>query len=466
MTAVSADGAYPDRFLRSATCADIRTPGQLSMEPVRIAGRVMRIRDLGKLTFLHLQDHTGQVQVMVRPNEMGGTYNDFTEGVGTGDIVSFSGQPTTTRTGEPTLVAEEFEVLAKAVQKLPDKFHGVVDPEVRYRKRHLEILTDPDVMERFRVRSRAVRSLRAVLEGAGFEEMVTPVLQPNPSGANAEPFRTYHEGLGRELFLRIAPETYLKRLLVAGFDRVFEIGPCFRNEGISRDHLQEFTMLEYYAGGWNMWDNLQFFRGLMARVAQDALGSTVIMVSGEPFDLAGPWEVVEFAEAVEADCGIDLMKFDDVNALIEEVRRHGIDIGDVSGAGLGTVMDKLYKAVTRPRLITPTVVVHQPSDLSPLARPNDRNPSVVDQFQLVAGGVEVCKCYSELVDPALQREKLREQAQANAGGDPEAMVMDEAYLEAMEHGMPPCSGLGIGIDRLTAFLLDIDNLKETVLYPL
>ncbi|TAK04599.1 lysine--tRNA ligase [Patescibacteria group bacterium] len=453
---------YPDRFSPTHACAN-----GADGDSVRVCGRLMSLRDMGKTIFGHLQDDSGRVQLMLRKNEFGDEpYARFRDVVDIGDILGCEGRVMYTRSNERTVQASDVIVLAKSLLPLPDKFHGLTDDETRFGQRYLEIITDRDVRERFRTRSRVIRLIRGYLDERGFEEVDTPLLQAIPSGAQAAPFETHHRASGRTLYLRIAPETYLKRLIVAGYDKVYEIGRNFRNEGMDRSHLQEFTMLEYYCAWWNMWDNVRFIREMLQHLIHEVCGSLAVPLSGLTLDFSGEWPTVEYRDLVLQDCGIDVLAYDDVDALRAEIARRGIAHPAHFVGGLGTVIDKLYKLVSRPKLVQPTFLVHHPAALSPLARPNDKDPRVVDQFQLLVNGWEIVKAYSELVDPILQRARLEEQARAKEDGDEEAMSLDEPYLQAMEYGMPPNSGLGLGVDRLVALLTGQTTLKEAVIFPI
>lgn len=454
---------YPDRHRPTHSCASSALG-----ETVRVCGRLMSIRDMGKTIFGHLQDNSGQIQVMFRRDRLGEAhYANLRATLDVGDIIGCDGVVITTRSGERTVEVSVATMLAKSLRPLPEKWHGLSDDETRFHKRYLEIITDQQVRERFRIRSTVIRMIRAYLDTRGFMEVDTPLLQAIPSGAQAEPFETVHRATGRTLYLRIAPETYLKRLIVAGYDKVYEIGRSFRNEGMDRSHLQEFTMLEYYCAWWNMWDNVSFIQEMLRDVISQVLGPALtVPLPGLTLDFSGEWPVVEYRDLVIKDSGIDVLVYDNADALRAEIARRGIGHPAQFTGGLGTVIDRLYKTVSRPNLVQPTLLVHHPAALSPLARPNDSDPRVVDQFQLLVNGWEIVKAYSELVDPALQRQTLEAQAQAKAAGDAEAMWLDEPYLEAMEYGMPPNSGLGLGIDRLVALLTGVTTLKEAVIFPL
>lgn len=459
---------YPDRFPPSHRCADVATLTSVSIdEQVHVCGRIRLIRIMGGATFMHIADESGQVQLYLQKQILGETaYANAKQLLDLADFIGVAGTVFRTRTGEITVRVSSYQLLAKALREPPEKFHGLKDEELCLRKRYLDIMTNPECHERFLQRSRIIHQLRNHLNANNFTEVETPILQPTASGANAQPFTTKHTALDRDFFMRIAPETYLKRLLVAGYERVFEIGKNFRNEGMDRSHLQEFTMLEYYAAWWNVWDNLDFCRRMLQEIISDVCGTLRISYADTELDFSGEWRTVEFQKLVLNDCGIDVLAYDQPNDLLEAAQQRGIDIGPVQRLSLGTILDRLYKVVSRPKLIQPTILVHHPAVLSPLARRNDDDPRVVDQFQLVVAGWEVVKAYSELVDPRLQRQTFNQQHEALSQGDTEAMMVDEAFLEAMEHGMPPNSGLGLGIDRLVALLTNQQNLKEVVLFPL
>lgn len=454
---------YQDSFIRSCRCATCPEEG-----PVSVAGRVMLLRDMGKTIFLHLQDETGRRQVMVRQQDVEPkSFRTMKQQLQPGDILGVTGFMMRTRTNELTIQAEQVTLLSKAVLDLPDKMHGVQDTDTRYRARELDLLTHPEVMERFRRRSKLIRAIRGFLDDRHFLEVETPLLQAAASGASAEPFTTHHQASDRTLYLRIAPETYLKRLIVAGYDRVYEIGKNFRNEGIDRSHLPEFTMLEYYVAYWNMWDNVKFIRELLQEVVRETCGTLQVSYQGQFLHFgSNRWQEVDYRELVLKDTGVDVLAYDNPHDLAVTARANGFPLGDIEGASLGTVIDRLYKQASRPKLIQPTVLLYHPAVLLPLARRNNDDPRRADAFQVLVNGWEIVKAYSELTDPVIQRETMREQVAAKEAGDAEAMAIDEPFLEAMERGMPPNSGLGLGIDRLVALLTDQGTLRETILFPL
>jgi len=458
---------YPERFEMTHT---LQQAFQLpdGAEPVRVAGRVTAIRSLGKLCFVILQDLQGKLQLLIKSNDVGEKYQHFTDFVDIGDFFGAEGHMFTTRTGEKTLQVRSFTFLGKCLRPLPEKWHGLVDVEARYRQRYLDLIMNEETRRRFLLRSSIVREMRNFLESEQFIEVETTTLQPNPSGALAKPFKTHHNSLGIDMYLRIAPETYLKRLVVGGFHHVFEFARCFRNEGISPNHLQEFTMVEGYSAYWNYKDNMKLMERMFRHIFQKTLGTLKLSIGGVEADFEKEWTVVTFRELILKDCGIDIDLCKTAAQLLSEIKSKGIHLEDdhPEKLGRGNLIDTLYKKVSRPKMIGPTFLTEHPIDLSPLARANDQHPERTDRFQLVVHGVEIVNAYSELVDPIEQMKRLEEQAKLNAAGDQDAMVKDEDYVTAMEFGMPPISGWGIGIDRLVQFVTSADNIKDCVLFPL
>jgi lysyl-tRNA synthetase class 2 len=351
---------------------------------------------------------------------------------------------------------------------MPEKWHGLTDVESCYRQRYLDLIMSRETKERFLLKSAIVREIRRYLEDNSFIEVETPVLQPKPSGALAKPFKSHHEALDIDVYLRIAPETYLKRLIVGGFTKVFEFARCFRNEGISPTHLQDFTMIECYAAYWNYKDNMTFVRNMILDVINKVFGTTKLTIEGNEIDFAEEWEIVSFRELIRQDTGLDVDNYNDSQELLSAIQANNIRLGheNLQSLGKGNLIDQLYKKVSRPKIIRPTFLVEHPIELSPLARANDNDPNITDRFQLVINGAEIINAYSELVDPIEQRKRLEQQALCNAKGDEEAMVKDDDYISAMEYGMPPISGWGMGIERLVQVLTNCENIKDCVLFPL
>jgi lysyl-tRNA synthetase, class II len=367
-----------------------------------------------------------------------------------GDIVGVEGARWTTRKGEPTVRVRSFEILQRTRTGFPDKWTGVTDVETRYRKRYLDLALDSDSRLRFLRRTWVIDAVRELMAEHDVLEVETPVLTPQASGASARPFITHHNALDVDFYLRIAPETYLKRLVAGQFDRVYEIAKCFRNEGLDPSHLQEFTMLEWYVAYWDYRDNMRFTQELLRRAAH---------VCG--VDFGGDWPEIDYRTAVREETGIDLTEIKDVGALARAMEEKGIEVPEAETVSYARLADSLYKRTVRPKLIDPCFLVNHPKEMVPLAVRNAEDPDRLDMFQVVANGWELAKGYSELVDPDEQRRRLLEQA----GGDDEAMALEEDFIEAMEFGMAPMSGVGVGIDRLVALLTDAPSVRDVVLFP-
>jgi lysyl-tRNA synthetase class 2 len=431
---------------------------------VRLAGRIVLWRRMGGLIFGHVQDRSGRVQISLSRDQLGAdVVKEWSRAVKIGDFVGFAGTLYTTRRGERTVAVSELIVLNQTVRALPDKWQGISNVEARYRRRYLDLLVNAESRERFHTRAKIIQRIRRFLDDHDFLEVETPILQEAASGAAARPFVTRHNALGEDFYLRISPETYLKRITVGSLDRVYELGRNFRNEGMDSSHLQEFTMLEWYAAYWDYRDNMAFVRELIIAVLDDVLGSRAVTYGGVKLDFGVDWPELDYRAELARHTGIDLTVVRDLPELRERVAALGIDTGETASyAGL---VDLLYKTTVRPGLIQPCFLVHHPAELVPLARRSDADPTVLDMFQVVVNGLEIVKAYSELVDPTEQRRRLEEQAELREAGDDETMMMEEDFIEAMEYGMPPMSGLGLGIDRFVALLTDAPTLREVVLFP-
>ena len=436
-------------------------PGLDEEAPARLAGRIVLFRSFGKLAFAHLQDRSGRVQVAFTLDELGEEGMERAREIALGDIVGVDGVRWTTRKGEPTVRVKSFEILQRTRTGFPDKWTGVTDVETRYRRRYLELALDEDARQRFLKRTWIVDSVRELMAEHDVLEVETPVLTPQASGASARPFVTHHNALDLDFFLRIAPETYLKRLVAGQFDRVYEIARCFRNEGLDPSHLQEFTMLEWYCAYWDYTDNMRFTQQLLTRAAVAANGSTSVTYQDRTLDFGGEWPVIDYRTAVREASGIDLVATRDLGELARQMEAKGIEVPETEAVSYARLADSLYKRTVRPDLVAPCFLVGHPKEMVPLAVRNAEDPDKLDMFQVVANGWELAKGYSELVDPEEQRARLLEQA----GGDDEAMALEEDFIEAMEFGMPPMSGVGVGVDRLTALLTDAPSLRDVVLFP-
>ncbi len=437
-------------------------------ERARLAGRVMLWRPMGGIAFGQLQDRSGRVQFSLDKKALGtDTFKQWTRAISLGDFIGVEGTTWTTNKGEKTVAVSSLTLLNKAVRPMPDKWQGIHDTDLRYRKRYLDLLSNETSRQRFLVRTKVIAFIRRFLDDHGFVEVETPILQAAASGAAARPFSTHHNALDRDFYLRISPETYLKRVVAGGFDRVYELGRNFRNEGIDSSHLQEFTMLEWYAAYWDYRDNMRFVQELVQATLDHVLGTRVVELEGISLDFDGSWPEIDYRDAVRDATGIDLHAVRDVAELRRAIEAAGLLAegeaeGQVSYAGL---VDLLYKRTVRPSLIQPCFLVHHPVELVPLARRSDEDPTRLDMFQVVVNGWEIAKAYSELVDPVDQRARLEEQVALRAQGDDETMMMEEDFLECMEHGMPPMSGLGLGIDRFVALLTGAPTLRDVVLFP-
>jgi lysyl-tRNA synthetase, class II len=459
---------YPERF---STNYEIYEAAQLEdgTSEVRVAGRIMSIRNFSKLCFITISNIQGSLQLLLKKDEIGEEpFNQFHNLLDIGDFIGVEGRMYSTKTNEKTLRIESYVFLGKALRNLPEKWHGLSNVELRYRQRYLDLMMTKETQSRLLARTKLVRAIRRFFEDQDFLEVETPVLQHTSSGAIAKPFRTYHNSLDTELNLRIAPETYLKRLIVGGFTKVFEFAKCFRNEGMSPQHLQEFTMVEGYAAYWNYQDTMKLMRDMVLFVLDQTFHTTTITIQGQMIDFSLEWDIVSFRDLILKDTGIDIDLYPDVKDLYQETLRKNINLehSDIESLGRGNFIDLLYKKMCRPQLVKPTFLIKHPLDLSPLARANDQNPALTDRFQLVVNGAEIINAYSELVDPLEQRRRLEAQALLKSNGDLEAMEMDEDYLTAMEYGMPPISGWGFGIERLLMVLTDSETIKDCVLFPL
>jgi lysyl-tRNA synthetase class 2 len=464
--AALAETPFPDRFPKGKPITETMALADGSAGVVT-AGRVVSLRNMGKALFAHVFDATGTVQVYVRRTpENPELFDGFIARVAIGDFIGVEGEMFTTRTGEKTINVQKFALLNKCLLTLPEKFHGIENVETRYRKRYLDVIMNPDTRDVFFKRVQIIRTMRRFLEDHCFMEVETPILQTNPSGALARPFHTHHNALDLACTLRIAPETWLKRLIGAGFDRVYEFAKCFRNEGISAAHLQEFTMLEFYAAYWNWDDQRQFCAAMTRHVIENVFGKSQVTVRGHHVDFGGEWPVFTIAELIQQDTGLDIMALTTKADLLREIKAKKLRVDDAEKLSWANLVDAIYKEYSRPKLIQPCFVTKYPAEMAPLARKNPEDPRFVDLFQLVVTGIELIKAYSELVDPLDQRDRLEAQALARAEGDDEAMPMDEDFLTAMEHGFPPVAGVGIGIDRLVTVLCEKDNIKESVFFPL
>jgi len=461
----SGKASYPGKFDKTHACADAVALEDGTAD-VKCAGRIVAIRKIGKIAFGHIRDHSGKLQISFHVKTLGKEEYDFLlKHLDVGDYLGVTGEMFTTRTGEKTLNLSGCELLAKGLRPLPEKWHGLIDPELRTRQRYLDLLANEETWQRFGVRNKVIKLIRSYLETNDFFEVETPILQIASSGASARPFATHHNALDIPLYLRIAPETYLKRLMVGGYERVYEIGKCFRNEGVDASHLQEFTMLEYYAAYWNYRDNMKFIQAMIQKMVEEVNGSLVLEYQGTKLDFSGDWPEVTYRDLIFENTGIDLDKVETLEDLKKQITEKKLDMQLDQYVGLGGLMDGLYKKYSRGKLVQPMFLTMHPSELVPLARRNDDDPRKLDMFQVVVNTWEIVKAYSELVDPVEQRSRLLDQRALAEAGDEEAMMLEEDFILCMEYGMPPMSGLGLGIDRITTMLTDSKNIRDVIYFP-
>ena len=461
---------FPNDFDVSHTINEIqriieKTPEAVTEKaPIfNLAGRMMAINRFGKTAFIRFRDRSGQLQAYIRKDRVGDEAYRLFKQMDVGDFIGLSGGMFQTKTGEWTLLVSKLRLLCKAIRPLPEKFHGLKDPEKRYRQRYLDLMMNPDVRDLFVKRSRIIQEVRNFFLERDFLEVETPMMQPIPGGAEAEPFKTHHNALGMDLFLRIAPELYLKRLVVGGFERVFEINRNFRNEGVSSQHNPEFTMLEFYQAYATFSDLMDLTEQLIAAVAKVVTGSTAVSYQKNSIELAGPWQRMTLQAALVDIGGIDSAVLNDKDALLDFAAQKGIKI--TKTGRLGKVITKLFDVLVEPELIQPTCITGYPAEVSPLSRRSDAEPEITERFELFIGGREIANGFSELNDPVDQKLRFAQQVENRKAGDQEAHLMDEDYIEALEYGMPPTAGEGIGIDRLVMLLTDAASIREVILFP-
>lgn len=433
-------------------------------EEVKIAGRVMAFREHGGSAFADIADGSGQMQALFKKDVLGDQHYDFVlNNLDIGDFIEAGGIAFKTKRGESTIEVSKFGFLAKSLLPLPEKWHGFQDVEDRYRKRYLDLIFNPEVREKFLLRSKIIEAIRRLFIDSGFMEVETPVLQTIPGGATAKPFKTYLNTLDLDLYLRVAPELYLKRLLVGGFEKVFEIARNFRNEGMDREHNPEFTMLEAYAAYKDYNWMMEFTENLLANLCKAVFGDTKIKSGDDVINFAPPYKRIKFNDLLKAYLGIDYSQVSEKD-LVKKAGEERIEVNKMMTKG--NLADELFKKVIRPKIIDPVFVTDHPLEISPLSKKLEPEGKYVARFQLVVGGMEVCNAFSELNDPLDQRERFKAQEKLRKKGDEEAQRLDEDFLEALEYGMPPAAGIGIGIDRIIALLTDSHSIREILLFPL
>lgn len=459
---------YPEKYARTHSLKEARSleDGQ---DNVKIAGRIVFMRKMGKLSFIKIRDIEADMQLEMKIDLVGEEkYDFFKKQIDVGDFLGAEGEIFTTQTREKTLRVHSFEFLGKALRPLPEKFHGLADTEKKYRQRYVDLITNDMARRVFLGRSKLYSFIHRYLDEHGFLEVETPIIQTAVSGASAKPFFTHHNALDMDCNLRIAPECYLKECIAGGFDRVYEVAKCFRNEGMDPQHLQEFTQVEWYVSYWNYEDTIEFYKDFIRNMLLEIVGNTKITYQGVELDFGkDKWTRINYVDKLTELLGFDFLSISDVNELKDKIVSNGLftydELNDYKS--LTQVIDFCYKNLIRKKIVDPTIIYNYPTVMMPLTRRNDVDSRVVDMFQVVAVGSELCKAYSELVNPFQQREAFEAQIADKELGDDETMDLDEDYLYAMEQGMPPISGLGFGIDRMMMLLFDQPSIRDVVLFP-
>jgi len=460
---------YPHRYQRSHTTQQAiallkqQESGKTKTLEVSVAGRIMASRRMGKISFLDLHDNSGKIQLYFKKDLPDKAELKLLDDIDIGDIIGASGNLFYTKTGEPTIEVKSLTLLAKSLQPLPEKWHGLSDVEIRYRQRYLDLISNTEVKKLFKVRSQAVTAIRQFLNQRGFIEVETPVLQPSAGGALARPFTTHHHTLDQDFYLRIALELHLKRLIVGGLDKVYEIGRIFRNEGVSTQHNPEFTMLETYEAYADYRDVMAMVEEMVSWVSQQALGTAEAKYGNDTINFKPPWRRITLRDAVKEYSSIDFIKYPTANGLRERMRSLEVEVDPKKN--WAKLVDELIKTFVRPKLIQPTFLFDYPVSMSPLAKTKPGEERVVERFQAFAGGMEIANAYTELNDPIEQRKRFTEQLKERQGEDEERWTIDEDFLQALEYGMPPTAGLGVGIDRLVMLLTNQPSIREVILFP-
>lgn len=441
-------------------------PSEKTKKIVSVAGRVMSMRDLGKIVFADLHDETSKIQLYIEVDKIKGE-KELVKLIDIGDIIGASGVIYRTKRGELSVFVKELVMLSKSLRPLPEKWHGLKDKELIYRKRYLELITNPEVKEKFRKKTELIKAFRKFMDDYGFLEVQTPILQTMYGGALAEPFITHHNALNADFYLRIAPELYLKRLLVAGYEKVYEIGPNFRNEGFDASHLQEIpNAFEFYWAYENYEDLMKFCEEMISKVMMAVLRTLKVSFEGKEFNFKPPYPRMTFRDAVLKATSVDINKFDTYDKLALEIKRLKVkDVKVDECNNYGALLDEFYKRTVRPNIIHPTFLTNYPIDMKPLAKRNEADKSKSNAFQLLVNGWEIVNAYDELNDPLDQRDRLEEQQRFLTAGDKEAHPLDQDFLEALEYGMPPIAGFGLGLDRFFTLILGFDNIRESVFFP-
>ncbi len=458
---------YPYRFEKTDAAKEILQKYEKlkaeehTKDKVAVAGRLMALRNMGKIAFAHIQDETGKIQILFKKEKNTGAY-DLMKLFDIGDMIGVEGTVFKTKTGETTIEVDNAKMLTKSLYPLPEKYHGLQDKELKYRKRYLDLIMEPGKKKVFVIRSKIISAIRQFLEDKGFIDVETPTLQPIYGGAAARPFTTHHHALDFKMYLRISPELYLKRLIVGGFEKVYEICKNFRNEGLDKTHNPEFTMLEFYWAYTDYNDMMNIFEELYAYVAKEVLGTTKITYQGKTMELKAPWKRISMIEALKEYADIDVTKYDD-EQIKDLVNTYSLTVeGDLSR---GNIINTLFEELVEDKLIQPTFITDHPIEISPLTKVHRKDSKHVERFEPFINGWEVGNAYSELNDPVEQKKRLQAQAEQLKAGDGEAHPMDEDFVRAMEYGMPPCGGVGLGIDRMVMLFTDSESIRDVILFP-
>jgi len=458
--------AYPEKTKRTHSIAEaLKEFNSLirSKKEIVLAGRIRSLRDHGKATFIHLEDGSGKIQALFREDRLGTKgYRFFLDNFDIGDFIEVRGTLFTTKTGEKTIEAADFKMLAKSLLPLPEKWHGLKDVEERYRKRYLDLIFNPEARKKFELRSKIIKEIRAFLDREGFLEVETPILQPIYGGARAKPFKTHFNALDIDLYLRISPELYLKRLIVGGFEKVYDLGKCFRNEGIDKFHNPDFTMLEFYWAFATYKDLMKMTERMFEHLLKNAIGKVEISYQGTKLNFKTPWPRIEFTTFFKKETKID---YDSVSleSILKKAKALGVEVEKV--ASKAAIADEIFKKYCRPKIIRPTFMINYPLGFQTLAKAREENPKQLANFQLICSGMELLNAFSELNDPIEQNARFEEQEKLREKGFEEAHQKDEDFIEALKYGMPPTAGFGMGIDRLVVLLTDSYSLREVILFP-
>lgn len=462
---------YPAKFEITAYAKDIKAKyekleiGASVENEYSVAGRIMQYRGMGKVTFINIQDKTDIIQVFFRANDLGAEEYEKLKLFDIGDIIGVTGIIFKTKTGEITIFVKKFTLLTKSLEEMPEKWHGLTDLELRFRRRYVDLITNKNAFDLFIKRTQFIKNIRKFLDDNDFLEVETPVLEMIPGGADARPFITKHNTLDINMFLRISLELHLKRLIVGGYERVYEIGKVFRNEGMSTEHLQEFTLLELYYGYIDYNQLMDFIRKFYQTVILETFGTLEFQFGAYKLDFSGVWEKIDYVTIVEQKTGINVIEKDTKPKLVNAINKQNLQLDVEPNAGIGRIIDQLYKKYVRPEIIQPCFLVNHPVVISPLAKKHEDKPELTQRFQILIAGSEMGNGFSELNDPLDQRQRFETQMKLREAGDDEAQMLDENFLDALEIGMPPTSGFGLGIDRLFMALTNNENIREVVLFP-